>query len=81
MCTPNACGRQVLGPHLSPKPMKFKKYFWVGTSLAVQWLRLCLPVQRAGGLILGWGAKISHAQNQNIKKKQYCNTFNKDFKK
>ena len=34
--------------------------------------------------ILGWGAKIPHAsgtRNQNIKHKQYCNKFNKDFKK
>ena len=32
--------------------------------------------------IPGWGAKIPHAsrpKNQNIK--QYCNKFNKDFKK
>ena len=36
------------------------------------------------GLIPGWGAKIPHAlqpKNQNIKQKQYCNKFNKDFKK
>ena len=29
------------------------------------------------------GAKISHAlwpKNQNVKQKQYCNKFNKDFK-
>ena len=35
------------------------------------------------GSIPGWGAKISHAsgpKNQNIKQKQYCNKFNKDFK-
>ena len=35
------------------------------------------------GLIPGWGAKIPHAsqpENQNIKQKQYCNKFNKDFK-
>ena len=35
------------------------------------------------GSIPGWGPKISHAswpKNQNIKQKQYCNTFNKDFK-
>ena len=40
----------------------------------------------AGGIgsIPGWGAKIPHPpwpENQNIKQKQYCNTFNKDFKK
>ena len=38
----------------------------------------------AGGVgsILGGGAKISHAscpKDQNIKQKQYCNKFNKDF--
>ena len=35
------------------------------------------------GLIPGEGAKIPHAsqpENQNIKQKQYCNKFNKDFK-
>ena len=31
----------------------------------------------------GWGARIPHAsepKKQNIKQKQYCNKFNKDFK-
>ena len=35
------------------------------------------------GSIPGWGAKILHAsgsKNQNIKQKQHCNKFNKDFK-
>ena len=35
------------------------------------------------GSIPGWGAKIPHAsgpKKQNIKQKQYCNKFNKDFK-
>ena len=35
------------------------------------------------GSIPGQGAKIPHAsqpKNQNIKRKQYCNKFNKDFK-
>ena len=35
------------------------------------------------GPIPGRGAKIPHAlgpKNQNIKQKQYCNKFNKDFK-
>ena len=40
----------------------------------------------AGGAssIPGRGAKIRHAlqtKNQNIKQKEYCNKFNKDFKK
>ena len=39
----------------------------------------------AGGVgsIPGWGAGIPHAsqpKNQNIKQKQYCNKFNRDFK-
>ena len=54
-----------------------------GTSLAVQWLRLHLPLQGNAGLIPGEGIKIPHAsqpENQNIKQKQYCNKFNKDFK-
>ena len=37
---------------------------------------------RDEGSIPGWGAKIPHAsrpKNQNIKQKQYCNKFNKDF--
>ena len=35
------------------------------------------------GSIPGWGAKIPHVswpKNQNMKQKQYCNKFNKDFK-
>ena len=38
---------------------------------------------RGVGLIPGRGAKIPHVsgpKNQNIKQKQYCNKFNKDFK-
>ena len=40
---------------------------------------------KAGGAgsIPGWGAKFPHdlrPKNQNIKQKQYCNNFNKDFK-
>ena len=34
------------------------------------------------GLISGRGAEVPHAsrpENQNIKQKQYCNKFNKDF--
>ena len=41
-----------------------------GTSLAVQWLRLYVPMQGVAGLIPGRGAKIPHAsrpKNQNIK--------------
>ena len=52
-----------------------------GTSLGVQWLRLCLPVQQVRSLV--GGAKIPHAlgsKYQNIKQKQCCNKFNKAFK-
>ena len=44
-----------------------------------------LPSNTGGaGSIPGRGTKISHAsqpKNQNIKQKQYCNKFNKDFLK
>ena len=44
-----------------------------------------LPSSAGGmGSIPGWGTMIPHAtwsKNQNIKQKQYCNKFNKDFKK
>ena len=43
-----------------------------------------LPSNAGGaGSIPGWGAKIPHASGpkiQNIKQKQYCKIFNKDFK-
>ena len=43
-----------------------------------------LPSNEEGeGSIPGQGAKIPHdlwPKNQNIKQKQYCNKFNKDFK-
>ena len=48
-------------------------------------LEVKTPPSRAGGcvgLIPGWQAKVPHAsqpKNQNIKQKQYCNKFNKDF--
>ena len=43
-----------------------------------------LPSSSGGtGLVPGQGAKIPHAswpKNQNIKQKQHCNKFSKDFK-
>ena len=56
---------------------------FLGTSLAVQWLKLHLSMQGGEGSIPGQGVKIPHAlgpKSQNIKQKQYCNKFNKDFK-
>ena len=52
-------------------------------SLVVQWLRLRLSMRTVQVQSLGWGAKIPHAswpKNHNMKQKQYCNKFNKDFR-
>ena len=43
-----------------------------GTSLEVEWLRL--------RLLMWGGVASSQAKKQNIKRKQYCNKFSKDFK-
>ena len=58
-----------------------------GTFLVVQWLGFHLPVLgvqvQALGCFPSWEAKIPHPswpKNQNMKQKQYCNKFNKDFK-
>ena len=63
------------------QPLLKKK---LGTSLAVQWLRL--PHAEDVGSIPGCGPKILHAlqpkkktQKNPIKQKQYWNKFNKDF--
>ena len=56
----------------------------MGTSLAEQWLRLYLPMQGGVGSIPGQGVKIPYGlwlKNHIIKQKQYCNKFNKFFKK
>ena len=53
---------------------------WNGTCLVLQWWRLHLPMLPSS--IPGQGAKIPHGSqpwNQNIKRKQYCNKFKKDF--
>ena len=34
------------------------------TSLVIQWLRICLPVQRNSGSIPGQGTRIPHAIEQ-----------------
>ena len=58
----------------------------VGTSLGVETLVvkiLCAFPAEGMASIPGQGVKIPHAsrpKNQNIKQKQYCNRFNKDFK-
>ena len=81
---------EVLG-----SPMLFRTYFQEphqifimkprkipsGTSLMVQWLRLCLLIQgvRVRSLTQDLRSHIG-ASNQNIKQKQYCNKFSKNFK-
>ena len=35
-----------------------------GTSLVVQWLKICLVIQGDMGSIPGWGTKIPHATEQ-----------------
>ena len=42
---------------LNKQPLKIS----TGTSLVVQWLRLCTSTARGMGSIPGWGAKILHA--------------------
>lgn len=49
--------------------------------LVIQWLRVHLPMR---GGVHPWFVKITiclMAKNQNIKQRQYCSKFNKDFKK
>ena len=41
-----------------------------GTSLAVQWLRLCASTAGSTGLIPGWGTKIPHAARCGQKKRK-----------
>ena len=61
-------------------PIKFSnsRHFHGGSVVKIS------PSNAEGAsLIPGWEAKISHAswpKNQNIKEKQYCTKFNKDFK-
>ena len=53
----------------------------LGTSLVVQWLRLPMQGVWVRSLVGELGSHMPRGQkNQNIKQKQCCNTFNKDFK-
>ena len=47
-----------------------------GTSLAVQWLRLCTRNAGGTGLIPDWGTKILHAAWHGQEKKKKCRVFN-----
>ena len=43
---------------------------YLGTSLAVQWLRFCAPTAGGAGLITGEGTKIPHAAWHSQKKEK-----------
>ena len=47
---------------------------FLGTSLTIQWLRLCASNAGGVGSIPGWGAKILHAM-QGDQKKKYLHCF------
>ena len=51
----------------------------MGTSLAVQWLRLPSIIENVGSTLFE-ELRYHMSCGQNIKQKQYCNKFNKDFK-
>ena len=73
----------VYALHFPPPHITVVKSADSRTSLAVQWLKTLPSNAGSTGSIPGWGAKIPHAlwpKNQNIKRKQCCNKFNKDFK-
>ena len=55
----------------------------LGTSLVVQWVRFCLPMQgmQVRSLIGELRSTCLLAKKQNLKQKQYYNKFNKDLKK
>jgi len=42
-------------------PIRIVMIKTLGTSLVVQWLRICFPMAGNAGLILGWGTKIPRA--------------------
>ena len=52
--------RDSLNSYCMIVSLDLKSYFR-GTSLVVQWLRLCASNAGAVGLILGWGSKVPHA--------------------
>ena len=52
-------------------------YTKIGTSLVVQWLRLCASNAGGTGLIPGWGTKIPHAAGCAPPKKSILRKKNK----
>ena len=75
----------TLGTWNIQKLYTFKEGIW-GTSLVVQWLRLCFQCRECG-FDPGWGSRIpkkkkkKKKKTQSIRQKQYCNKFRKDLKK
>ena len=55
---------------LKPKKYVNQESYIQGTSLAVQWLRLCASTVGGMGSIPGWGTKIQHAMRCSPKKKK-----------
>ena len=51
-----------------------------GTSLAVQWLRLCLPTQGDASSGSQDPTRLKAKKPEHKQKKRYCNKFSKDFK-
>ena len=58
------------------KNFKDSKIESMGTSLAVQWLRLCTYTLGVVGSIPGRGTKIPHAQKVKKKNHQNYNVYN-----
>ena len=73
--------KMILDHLVVPKRKEAMKTTRVGTSLAVQWLKLCLPMQEVGLILVPKIPHVFGSKNQNIMQEQYCNKFNKDFKK
>jgi len=72
-----------LPPGLRVEPSLMSTKHVSRTSLAVQWLRLRLPMQGVCVQSLVQEDKTPHSSwpnNQNIKEKQYSNKFSKDLK-
>ena len=50
----------------------------LGTSLVVQWFRLCTTNARGVSLIPGWGTEVPHAPQHSQKKKKKKNLLKKN---
>ena len=64
--------------------MNWLKNIPLGTSLAFQWPKLCLPMQEAQvqSLVRGLRSHMPHSQNtKTMRQKQYRDKSNKDFTK